>query len=344
MLEIDGGEKSGSGTILRLSLALASILHKDVHIYNIRQKRRPPGLRPQHLEAVRVAATLCNATVTGVALGSNELWFRPGEISGGTLKAEIGTAGSIPMLLLTVLPICAYAQKKTELFVSKGGTDVRNAPTINYLHHVLLPTLAKMGLVTSLNIHAFGYYPVGMGAVSLEVHPCPGLTALQLEDFGGLTQIHGLSVCTFLQERKVAERQAQAAQACLQAHGYDAEIEVIYDTSNPRQRGSSLTLWATTHTGVLLGADAIGELRKPSEVVGGEAAGLLLKELEARSTVDTHLADMLVPYVGLTEGCSSYLTRSLTEHLNTNIWLTKEILGVELTVQKVHGLYLVKKM
>jgi RNA 3'-terminal phosphate cyclase (ATP) len=282
--------------------------------------------------------------VKGVELGSNELWFIPSEISGGTLKAKIGTAGSIPMLLLTVLPICAHARKKTDLLVSKGGTDVRNAPTINYLYHVLLPTLAKMGLVTSLNIQAFGYYPVGMGAVSLEVQPCPGFTALQLEDFGNLAQIYGVSVCTFLQERKVAERQAKAAQAHLKAHGYDAEVEVIYDTSNPHQRGSSLTLWATTHTGVLLGADAIGELRKPSEVVGGEAAGLLLKELEVRSTVDTHLADMLVPYIGLAKGSSSFLTRSLTEHLDTNIWLTKEILGVELTVQKVHGLYLVKKM
>ncbi|MEM2987742.1 MAG: RNA 3'-terminal phosphate cyclase, partial [Candidatus Bathyarchaeia archaeon] len=39
MIEIDGSQKSGSGTILRLSVALASILRQPLHIYNIRQNR-----------------------------------------------------------------------------------------------------------------------------------------------------------------------------------------------------------------------------------------------------------------------------------------------------------------
>ncbi|MFZ0965006.1 MAG: RNA 3'-terminal phosphate cyclase, partial [Candidatus Bathyarchaeia archaeon] len=52
MIEIDGSQKSGSGTILRLSIALAAILGQPLHIYNIRQNRPQPGLRPQHLEAV----------------------------------------------------------------------------------------------------------------------------------------------------------------------------------------------------------------------------------------------------------------------------------------------------
>ncbi|MEM2281717.1 MAG: RNA 3'-terminal phosphate cyclase, partial [Candidatus Bathyarchaeia archaeon] len=36
MIEIDGSLKSGSGTILRLSVALATILGKPLHIFNIR--------------------------------------------------------------------------------------------------------------------------------------------------------------------------------------------------------------------------------------------------------------------------------------------------------------------
>ena len=61
MIEIDGSQKSGSGTILRLSIALAAILGQPLHIYNIRQNRPQPGLRPQHLEAVLTAARLCDA-------------------------------------------------------------------------------------------------------------------------------------------------------------------------------------------------------------------------------------------------------------------------------------------
>jgi RNA 3'-terminal phosphate cyclase len=106
------------------------------------------------------------------------------------------------------------------------------------------------------------------------------------------------------------------------------------DRSNPLQKGSSIVLWAETDTGVILGADAIGELGKPSEVVGTEAAETLWNELSAKPTVDVHLADMLVPYFALTQGKSTYLTRTLTEHLSTNIWLAEAILRREFRIRK----------
>ncbi len=343
-MEVDGSQKSGSGTILRLAVALAAVLGEQLHIYNIRQKRSQPGLRPQHLEAVLTAAKLCDAETEGARLNSQELWLKPREIKGGNIRAEIGTAGSIPMLLLTILPICAFAKHAVRVHIAKGGTDVRHSPTINYLKYVLLPTLRRMGLKMSLNIEKYGYYPKGMGAVSLEVQPYQKLNPLRLEEFGALEKLEGISVCTFLEDIKVAERQAKAANKHLKAHDYEANIRVVNDRSNPVQKGSSLVLWAKTDSGVLLGGDAIGELRKPSEVVGREAAENLYKELKTKPTVDVHLADMLVPYVALAEGNSSYLTRTITDHLDTNIWLAQKILGVEFHVSKVGDLYRIKKL
>lgn len=343
MLEVDGGKKSGSGTILRLAVALTSILGEPLHIYNIRQKRSQPGLRPQHLEAVLTAAKLCNAETRGAALGSSELWFEPSEISGDSIRAEIGTAGSIPMLLLTVLPMCAFANRPVRIDISKGGTDVRHAPTINYLKYVLLEMLSRMGLRASLTVQKYGYYPKGMGEASLEVQPCQRLEPLLLEDIGTIENLSGISVCTFLADRRVAERQAKAASEYLKASGYEADIHTVNDASNPLQKGSSLVLWAKTSTHALLGGDAIGELRKPSEAVGREAAENLLKEIEAKATVDVHLADILVPYVALAEGCSVYFTRSMTEHLETNIWLAEEILGVKFDTGRVKNLYRIEK-
>jgi len=344
VLEIDGSQKSGSGTILRLSIALAGILNEPLHIHNIRQKRPQPGLRPQHLEAVHTAAKLCNAQTQGATLGSRELWFTPEEITGGDIQAEIGTAGSIPMLLLTILPLCAYAKSSVRLHVKKGGTDVRNAPTTNYLKHILLPMLERTGLKTSLDIVRYGYYPKGMGEILLSVEPCRRLTRLNLETPGTIEELSGVSVCTFLADRRVAERQAKAANEHLKARtGFEAQIQTINDMSNPLQKGSSIVLWAKTSTGGLLGGDAIGEIRKPSETVGREAAENLCREIEAKATVDVHLADMLVPYVALAEGDSSYLARSMTEHLETNIWLVQEILGVRFKVTRVGNLYRIEK-
>jgi RNA 3'-terminal phosphate cyclase (ATP) len=343
MLEIDGSKKSGSGTILRLSIALAAITKQPLHIYNIRHNRKQPGLRPQHLESVNVAAKLCNAETKGVKLDSCELWFKPNEIVNGKITAEIGTAGSIPMLLSTVLPICTYSKGEIEIHVLNGGTDVHYSPTINYMKHVFLPMLEQMGLKTSLIIKRFGYYPKGMGEVTLTVTPVTTLKPITMEEFGSITEIKGISVCTFLEKQRVAERQTESAINVLTKLGYKTNIQVVNDQSNPIQKGSSLVLWTQTTKGAMLGADAIGERGKPSETVGKEAAKKFLKETEAEATVDIHLADMLVPYIALANGSSSYLTRKITDHIKTNIWLTEKILDSKFQVTKTGNKYRITK-
>ncbi len=344
MIEIDGSQKSGSGTILRLSVALAAILGEPLHIYNIRQNRPQPGLRPQHLEAVLTAAKLCEAELRGAELNSRELWFTPRKIKGGKIEAEIGTAGSIPMLLMTVLPICAFAENTVHLHVSKGGTDVHHSPTINYMRFVFLPTLKRMGLNATLTVQKYGYYPKGMGEVTLMVEPCTTLKPILLESFGKIKNVKGVSVCTFLADRRVAERQAKAANQYLRERGYAADIQIVNDKSNPLQKGSSIVLWAETSTSAIIGADAIGEIRKKSETVGKEAAEKLVAELSAKPTVDIHLADMLIPYAALAQGKFAFLTRTISEHLETNIWLAEKILEVKFSVKKVNALYKIEKV
>jgi RNA 3'-terminal phosphate cyclase (ATP) len=343
MIEIDGSQKSGSGTILRLSVALAAITKEPLHICNIRQNRPQPGLKHQHLEAVLTAARLCHAKVQGASLGSRELWFAPQQIEGGRFEAEIETAGSIPMLLLATLPICMFADNPVRLHVAKGGTDTTHAPTINYIRNVLLPTLKKMGVDADITVQKYGYYPKGMGEATMTAKPNHALKPFSLENFGEITSIQGVSVCTFLADREVAERQAKTAQARLLQNGYRANVEVVNDQSNTFQKGSSIVLWAETDTGVIIGADAIGELRKTAEAVGEEAAEKLLAELSVEPTVDVYLADMLIPYVALAKGKSAFLARTISEHIEANIWLMQKMLNAEFTIKKVNSLYSIEK-
>lgn len=343
MLEIDGSQKSGSGTILRLSIALAAITKQPLHITNIRQSRPQPGLKHQHLEAVLTAAKLCNAEVEGAKLGARELWFTPQEIRGGNIEATIETAGSIPMLLLATLPICMFAESPVRLHVTKGGTDTTHAPTINYMRMVLLPALKQMGVHAEITVEKYGYYPKGMGKATMTVKPNRKLKAIGLENFGKLKSVKGVSVCTFLADRKVAERQAKTAQDFLAQSGYSVNVDVINDESNPLQKGSSIVLWAQTNSGVIIGSDAIGELRKMAEVVGKEAAQKLVLELALQPTVDVFLADMLIPYMALAEGKSAILSRMISEHVESNIWLVEKMLNVKFNIQKINNLYRIEK-
>ncbi len=342
MFEIDGSQKSGSGTILRLSIALAAIQRKQLHITNIRQNRPKPGLKHQHLESVLTAAKLCNAKLEGATLGSRELWFTPQEICGGNIEAIIETAGSIPMLFLSVLPICTYAKTPVRLHVAKGGTDTMHAPTINYLQNVLLPTLARVGVQAQITVDRYGYYPKGNGEATLTVKPAK-LKPLNMVPFGKLATINGVSVCTFLSDRQVAQRQATAATQTLTQNGYHNNIQIINDQSNPIQKGSSIVLWTSDATGNILGADAIGELRKTAEAVGNEAAEKLLTELAAGASADVFLADMLIPYMALAEGKSVLYAREISEHIESNIWLMEKLLGVGFNVKREGSLFRIEK-
>ncbi len=343
MLEVDGSQKSGSGTILRLSMVISAITAQPLHICNIRQRRSQPGLKPQHLEAVQTATKLCNAKVEGANLGSKELWFTPKEIVGGNVEAEIQTAGSIPMLFLATLPICLFSKNPVRLHVSRGGTDVSHSPTINYLRSVLLPVLRRMGIEAEITIEKYGYYPKGMGEATMTVTPNRSLKPIQLTDFGKLKSVNGISVCTFLADKQVAQRQAKTAQDFLYQKGFNANIQVVNDQSNTFQKGSSITLWAETEKGVIIGADAIGELGKTSETVGKQAADRLLAEMSFMPTVDVYLADMLIPYISFANGKSVFFTTTVSQHLETNIWLMEKMLNTKFTIQKANNLFKIEK-
>jgi len=343
MIEIDGSQKSGSGTILRLSVAMSAITNQPLHITNIRQNRPQPGLKPQHLEAVLTAAKLSNAEVKGATLGSKEIWFTPNKIEGGSFEAEIGTAGSIPMLFLAMLPMCMFAKRNVILHITKGGTDTLHAPTINYMRLIFLPILKKMGVEAEISVEKYGYYPKGMGEATMTVKPNTTLKPIKLEDYGKIKSITGASICTFLGNKQVAARQAKAAQDVLIQHGYKPGIDVFNDQSNPFQKGSSIVLRADTDLGVIIGADAIGQLGKLSEDVGREAAQKLLAELAVQPTVDVFLADMLLPYMALAEGESTFFSRVLSEHVESNIWLIEKMLNVKFAVKKVDKLYRITK-
>ena len=58
MIEIDGSHGEGGGQLVRLACALAAITGTPIRLANIRARRDPPGLAPQHLPPLPTAATL----------------------------------------------------------------------------------------------------------------------------------------------------------------------------------------------------------------------------------------------------------------------------------------------
>src|SRR5688572_18758882 len=124
---IDGSQGEGGGQMVRSSLALSMLTGKSVTIEKMRARRDKPGLMPQHLTAVQAAASLCGADISGVAVGSSTLQFRPGRVKAGQYRFNVGTAGSTTLVLQTVLPPLLVADARSELIL-EGGTHNPGAP------------------------------------------------------------------------------------------------------------------------------------------------------------------------------------------------------------------------
>ena len=69
MISIDGSEGEGGGQVLRSALALSMIRGVPFRMENIRAKRSRPGLLRQHLTALRAAAQVSSARLTGDEMG-----------------------------------------------------------------------------------------------------------------------------------------------------------------------------------------------------------------------------------------------------------------------------------
>lgn len=334
LVEVDGSYGEGGGQLLRYSVALAALLGKSVRIYNIRAKRDNPGLRPQHLTAVKTIAEISGAQVKGLSVGSTELYVEPGgRPRGGSFEVDIGTAGSVSLLLQATLPVLAAASSEVRMTV-KGGTDVKWAPPIAYFQHVLLPLLREFGLKAELKLLRRGYYPQGGGVVEVRVEPSYPLKPARLVEAEELKEIRGVSYASNL-PRHVAERQAQAAVDLLRREGYGDYLSgVEIDVETPAVGvGSGIVLWAKFERGVV-GGDALGEKGKRAEVVGREAAEKLLRSLRSGAPVDLHALDNLVIYMALAEGSSRVASSELTSHAETAIWLCRLLSGAEFRVER----------
>jgi RNA 3'-terminal phosphate cyclase (ATP) len=342
VIEIDGSQKSGSGTIVRYTATIASLLSKDVHLINIRAKRKKPGLRPQHLKTLETCCELTNGRLEGARVKANEIVYRPGDrINAGEYNWDIGTAGSTTMLAQAILPIAGFAQSPSHIQIT-GGLFQDFAPAAHHLQYIVLPLLQRMGISIELRVIRPGYVPYGNGVIELIVQPVIGkLKPLVLENQGKIVSMQGLALSSHLKHRSVSERMAETCNEILGKHGYHADIDCIYDTS-ATQRGASLTVYALTDTGCIIGSDLAGRLGRTSEYIGEKVAKNLLQDIKSSATVDRYTADQLILYAVLAAGSSKYIIPRLTEHIETNIWLVETLLGAKVEYKDreliIHGI------
>jgi len=325
-LRIDGSRGEGGGQVLRSAVALSCVSQTPIRIENIRNGRRVPGLRAQHVASVRILSEVFGAEVSGLDLGSACIEFAPGNVTETEIREDIGTAGSIPLALQSVIPAVSISKRRIRLVIS-GGTDVAWSPTMDYTKTVLANALERFGIRYSIGINRRGYFPKGGGEVEAVVEPCRRVTPVSLTKRGaGEANL----LCTFskIGREKIESRCARIADE-LESRRWRVNCKVVEERA--LDGGASVLLYSRDSDSVA-GVDSLWDGKRGD--FKRDVAGEFLRN---GLGVDRNLADMLVVPASQCSGTSVFRVSEITSHLETNLYVTSRITGCRYGIGRVAG-------
>jgi len=322
-LKINGGHGEGGGQIIRSTIVLSCITKKPIHLENIRKNRKISGLRPQHLTAISILQKVANAKVVGAEIGSTELKFIPGNIENLDLVEDVGTAGSIPLILQVLIPVVAISQKKLNLTI-KGGTDVLWSPTIDYTQHVLKEAYSRMGINFSFELIKRGYYPKGGGEVKLQVYPSNVKSISFLKRKTNDVKL----ICSFskLAIEKI-ENEVKEIKNELTTASFVVDVEIKNEETV--DSGASLLIYSIDENSII-GVDSLFDKKL-------QQFNLDFEKFIKNPSIDENLADMLVVPASLGNGKTIFQVKEITKHLETNLFVTSKITGCKYGIGKING-------
>ena len=327
MITIDGASGEGGGQILRTSLALSLVTGTPVRVTGIRKRRSKPGLLRQHLTAVRAAAEIGDAEVTGDALLSTEIAFHPRALLTGARTFAIGTAGSTTLVLQTVLPALLLAKEPSSVTLT-GGTHNPMAPSFEHLARAYLPQVERMGPKVAASLEQAGFFPAGGGRIVVHVTPAERLSPIDLLDRGEVRRVTGVATVANLPS-SIAVREIKSVRAVLDAPERGFCPEVLRDVAGP---GNVVTITVESdHVTEVF--TTFGERKLRAEAVGERVAKETKAYLEAGVPVGEHLADQLLLPMALA-GRGSFRTVAPSSHTTTHAELLEKILGVKTRIER----------
>ena len=323
LVQIDGTQGEGGGQILRSALSLAAITGRPLQVDRVRGGRRKPGLMRQHLTCLRAVAQVCGGQVHGGELRSSQFSFEPGAIRGGDYHFDVGSAGSVALVLQTVLPVLLHAEAPSTVRIT-GGTHVSFSPSVHALTHSFVPVLVRMGAKVELELERYGFNPAGGGAILATIVP-GALQPLELLERGPLSSAAvGVVQCSV--PKNVARREADVLCKALNLNPDLARIETV------ESQGPGNALWVTLlhgeHSTVF---DAVGMKGRRAEQVSKTLVRRMQRWQHSGTAVDGYLADQLLLPMALAGG-GALRTPPLSLHSRTNMDVIARFLGVAFEV------------
>ena len=341
MIEIDGAHEEGGGSILRQAIGLSLYTNKAFRIINIRANRPKPGLSMQHLKSLELAQKISDSKISGMHLGSQEIEFIPKPLkTGKNITLDIGTAGSITLLLQSILIPCLFSPFKFRFKIT-GGTDVKWSPPIDFFDRILIPELRKIAPIEFKTLKR-GYYPKGNGQIELKIGeqiPLTEFKRIEMYETGTVQNILGVCHASKeLEPEKIVEQIIEPTKILLSNHAPNINIRMSYsETDSP---GVTLFIYAVLEHKTFEGpkfykitANEIYEFGKTTpEQMAEKTANKLIKNINSHAPVDKWLGDQLIPLLAILGG--KIRVPEITKHMKSNIHVCELFLDKKFQVSE----------
>ncbi len=327
MLAIDGSRGEGGGQVLRSALSLSIVTGQAFRMFNIRARRAKPGLRWQHLTAVRAAQAVSSAIVEGAGLGATELTFAPGDLQGGRHAFDVGTAGSTTLIAQTLIPALLHTSQPFQITID-GGTHNPMSPPFEFLAHTYLPLLRRMGAGVEVKLIRRGFYPAGGGRIELRVEKSAELTPIELCSRGLLLGKQAVAIVSRLPV-SIAQRELATLGDAL---GWPPDVLHASKDEVGTGPGNAVIVELEFENLTEVFAD-FGLKGVPAESVAKGLAMAVADYLAGAAAVDAHLADQLLLPMAIAGG-GRFTTQQPTQHTLTNIGIIEAFMPVRIRLDQ----------
>lgn len=273
---------------------------------------------------------MSGAQVEGAALGSRELSFVPGPLRPGRYEFSTAGAGSVTLVLQTVLPPLLRSSGPSTLIL-EGGTHNPFAPPFDFLARAFVPLVNRMGPAVRLALDRPGFYPAGGGRLRAWIEPAKELLPFDLLDRGRILRIGARALIAAL-PRHIGERELDTVRRIL---GLDPDALALEEVRGSPGPGNALLIdIACEHvTEVFTG---FGQRGVRAETVAERVARDALSYLDAKIPVGPHLADQLLLPLTLAGG-GAFRTLAPTLHTTTNVEVVRRFLDIRMSIRQIEG-------
>ncbi|MEM6908867.1 MAG: RNA 3'-terminal phosphate cyclase [Pseudomonadota bacterium] len=330
MITIDGSEGEGGGQVLRYSAALSLITGEPFTITNIRGGREKPGMMRQHVTSIEAAAAIGGAEVSGLAVGSSEITFRPGSVTPGEYHFAVGTAGATGLVLQTILVPLMLADGPSRVVI-EGGTHAMAAPPFEFIAKTLLPIIAKIGPQVTARLERHGFYPRGGGRIVIEFAPAR-LRPVELIDRGKPIANSAEALITGI-PFDIAERELTAMHKVLS----DWPEEAFAPRQISADEGpGNVVLIASEFEHVTEVMSGFGKLGVPAERIGKNTAKRMAGYIASGAFAGPYLQDQLLLPMALARN-GAFTSVKISQHTRTAIDLIQRFTGTSFQVCVTEG-------